>query len=70
MTEKQAGLRTVEQAASELCVSVHTVRAWIARRRLGHVRLGRAIRVPGSEIQRLIDRGTVPALPEGSGRAK
>ena len=33
--------RTVEQAAAELNLSRATIRAWIAQRRLGHVRLGR-----------------------------
>lgn len=61
-------LRTVEQAAADLGLSVHTIRAWIARRKIGHVRLGRAVRIPISEIERLIERGTVPALPERPGR--
>jgi excisionase family DNA binding protein len=58
------GLRTVEQAAAELCVSVHTIRAWIARRKIGCVRLGRAVRIPAREITRLIEQGMVPALDE------
>ncbi len=57
-------LRTVRAAAADLGVSVHTVRAWIARRKIAHVRLGRAIRVPATEITRLIEHGTVPALPD------
>ena len=57
-------LRTVEQAAAELAVSVHTIRAWIARRKLGAVRLGRAVRIPAAEIARLIERGTMPALDD------
>ena len=57
-------LRTVEQAAEELSVSVHTIRAWIARRKIAYVRLGRAIRVPAAEIARLIEAGTVPAAPD------
>lgn len=61
-------LRTVEQAAADLCLSVHTIRAWIARRKIGHVRLGRAVRIPIGEIERLIERGTVPPIPERPGR--
>ena len=57
-------LRTVEQAAADMCVSVHTIRAWIARRKIGSVRLGRAVRVPVSEIERLVERGTIPALDD------
>ena len=55
---------TVKEAAAELNVSVYTIRAWVAQRRIGHVRLGRAVRVPAAEIQRLLDRGSVPALRE------
>lgn len=54
--------RTVTEAAEELNLSVHTIRSWIAQRRLGYVRLGRAIRIPETEIRKVIDRGTVPAV--------
>lgn len=52
--------RTVEQAAEELNLSKATIRAWISQRRIGHVRLGRAIRVPFDEIQRVLTTGYVP----------
>ncbi len=52
--------RTVEQAAAELNLSRATIRSWIAQRRLGHVRLGRAIRIPVDEIQRVMETGYVP----------
>jgi len=54
-------LLTVQQAADALSLSVHTIRAWVGQRRLAHVRLGRAVRIPETEIVRLLDRGTVPA---------
>ena len=57
-------LRTVEQAAADLSVSIHTIRAWIARRKIGSVRLGRAVRIPSSEITRLIEVGTILAVAE------
>ncbi|MGH9348764.1 MAG: helix-turn-helix domain-containing protein [Vicinamibacterales bacterium] len=56
--------RTVEQAAAELNLSKATIRAWIAQRRLGHVRLGRAIRVPAEEIHRVLQAGYVPPRRE------
>jgi excisionase family DNA binding protein len=56
--------RTVQEAADELGLSVHTIRAWIASRRLSHLRLGRAIRIPAAEIRRVIERSTVPAVQE------
>ncbi len=52
--------RTVEQAAAELNLSKATIRAWIAQRRLGHVRLGRAVRIPADEIERVLRAGYVP----------
>ncbi len=54
--------RTVGEAAEELGLSVHTIRAWVACRRLAHLRLGRAIRIPAAEIRRVIEENTVPAI--------
>ena len=59
--------RTVEQAAAELNLSKETIRCWIAQRRLGHVRLGRAIRIPAQEIVRLLEAGYVPPARERDG---
>jgi excisionase family DNA binding protein len=56
--------RTVQEAAEELGLSVHTIRAWIANRRLSHLRLGRSIRIPAAEIARVIEESTVPAVRE------
>lgn len=56
--------RTVAEAAGELGLSVHTIRAWVAARRLAHIRLGRAIRIPAAEIRRVIEANTVPAVEE------
>jgi excisionase family DNA binding protein len=56
---------TCRAAAEALNLSEPTIRAWIARRKIGVIRLGRAVRIPFSEIQRLIDAGTIPPLPNG-----
>jgi len=53
--------RTVAEAADELGLSVYTIRAWVASRRIAHIRLGRAIRIPADELRRVIEAGTVPA---------
>jgi len=42
-------------------LSEATFRVWIAQQRIGIVRLGRAIRIPLEEIERMIIEGTVPA---------
>lgn len=54
----------MSEAAEELGLSIHTIRAWVASRRLAHLRLGRAIRIPAAEIRRVIEDSTVPAVRE------
>ena len=54
-------LLTVPEAAEALALKTKTIRAWIAVRRIGCVRLGSAVRVPVSEVERLIEGGTIPA---------
>ena len=58
----------VSEAAEALGLSVACVRAWIASRRIGFVRLGRAIRIPHAEVDRIIQKGTVPAREQRSAR--
>jgi excisionase family DNA binding protein len=53
--------RTVAETATALSLSPATIRSWIASRRIGVVRLGRAVRVPSTEIARLLEAGYVPA---------
>lgn len=53
---------TAQEAANALGLSIHTIRAWMAARKVGYVRLGRAVRIRQTEINRLIARGSVPAL--------
>lgn len=62
--------RTVQEAAEELGLSVHTVRAWIAQRRIAHIRLGRAIRIAADEIERVLSDSTVPRGPSTAGRLR
>jgi excisionase family DNA binding protein len=60
-------LLTVDQATQILGIKAVTLRSWIAKRMVGSTRLGkRAVRIPESEIQKLIERGLRPALPERS----
>jgi len=59
---------TVYQAAERLGLRDSTIRAWIAQRRIGIVRLGRAVRISLDEVERLISEGTVPARRPRNGR--
>jgi excisionase family DNA binding protein len=54
-------LNRVQEAAEAWNVSTKTVWNWIAQGRVGVVRLGRAVRIQQSEIDRLIDDGFTPA---------
>ena len=54
-------LLKVPEAAGILALSEKTLWAWILARSITVVRLGRAVRIPMSEIERLIEEGTTPA---------
>jgi excisionase family DNA binding protein len=59
-------LLTLEQAAERLGLKPVTVRMWASARKIARVKLGRAVRIPESEIAKIIERGLIPALPERS----
>jgi excisionase family DNA binding protein len=60
----ESRLMSLPQAAEELGITVNTLRAWVYRRKIGYVKIGRSVRVSESTIQRIIDRGTMPALED------
>ena len=53
-------LLTVNETAERLGMRPGTIRLWLSLRKLGHVKLSRAVRVPESEIDRLIQENTIP----------
>ena len=56
-------LLTVSEA-DLLGLRVATIRAWTLRRKIGYSKLGRSVRIPESEIDRLVKAGFVPPVPE------
>lgn len=40
-----------------------TIRLWVAQRKLASVHLGKRVLIPESEVLRLIEHNTIPALP-------
>ena len=52
-------LLTVGEAAARWGTSVHFPRRLIRERRITFVRIGRHVRIPESEVDALIERGTV-----------
>jgi excisionase family DNA binding protein len=57
-------LLTVRQAADALGLKVATIRAWLYRRKLPFVRVGRAVRIPADAIAEFIERNTMSAREE------
>jgi len=53
-------LLTVREFAESLNVTVSCVRRWILEGRVAKVKLGRLIRIPAAECDRLIDQGFCP----------
>ena len=64
MRDERSRLVSINDAAEELGLAPVTLRSWIAQRRISSVKLGRSIRIPSSELDRLVERGSIPALPE------
>ena len=57
---------TVTQVADRLGLKPGTIRLWIAKRKLAHIKLSRAVRVPEAEVERLIRENTIPARRDGA----
>jgi excisionase family DNA binding protein len=56
-------LITINEASQQLGVSIAAIRDWRFRRKhLDFVKIGRAVRVLQSSIDKMIERQTVPAL--------
>ena len=62
-------MNTVKPAAEKTGLSQACWRRWISERRVNYVRLGRAIMIADTEIERLIVGGTVPARVNRNVRA-
>jgi excisionase family DNA binding protein len=62
-------LLRVEEAADLLAIKPSTVRAWLLRRRIGKVRVGRrAVRIPAGEVEQIIAEGIIPTREDRRGR--
>ncbi len=61
---QRSKLNTLPQAAEQLGISVKCLRSWIYRRTIPYVKVGRAVRISDETIEKIINRGTMPALEE------
>lgn len=57
---------TVSEAAKKLGLQESTVRAWVLRRRIAHLKIGRAVRIEEQEVDRILAAARVPAKAEDS----
>jgi excisionase family DNA binding protein len=55
---------TVSEAAKRMGVQESTVRAWVMRRRIPHLKIGRSVRIEEKEVDRLLAQCRVPAKKE------
>ena len=56
-------LQTIDEAAERLRLKPRTVRRWIFLRKVDYVKVGASVRIPESEIERIIQEGTVSRIP-------
>jgi len=58
-------LLTVPQFAEGLGVTVSCIRRWLLEGKVAKVKLGRLVRIPAEELQRLVVEGLCPARQQG-----
>jgi len=51
-------LHTVRETAAALGLSEITIRKWLADSRIDSVKMGRSVRIPASEIERIVRDNT------------
>jgi excisionase family DNA binding protein len=56
-----ASLLTMRQAAEELQLSIHTLRAWCSQRKLPFVKLGRRVLLRREDLESFVKRNVVEA---------
>ncbi len=55
-------LLTIPEFAAALRVTPSCVRRWLTESKVTRVHVGRLVRIPASEIERIVSLGTRPAL--------
>lgn len=60
ITDNQV-LLTVDAVAKALSVTPACIRRWIFERKIATVKLGRLVRIPLSEVRRMVEQGLRPA---------
>jgi excisionase family DNA binding protein len=63
MNKQPSVLLSVQEFANALNITVACARRWILERKVATVKLGRLIRIPSGEVERLVESGLRPARP-------
>ena len=66
--DNKENLLSLEEAARRLGMKTVTLRMWASRRRIARCKIGRAVRIPESEVARIIHESLIPAAPEHGSR--
>jgi excisionase family DNA binding protein len=66
MTNTSVRLLSVAQFAEALGVTVACCRRWILERKITFTKIGRLVRIPETEVSRLISEGLHPARPRSA----
>ncbi len=61
MTNERESLLKVDQAAEALSVTPACIRRWILEEKITFVKVGRLVRIPETEVERIIRAGLHPA---------
>jgi len=61
MMNTSTRLLSVPEFAEGLGITVACVRRWLLERKIAHVKLGRLVRIPSGELERLVAEGLHPA---------
>jgi excisionase family DNA binding protein len=62
----ESQLLSSKQFAEAIGVTVACVRRWTLMRKINVVKVGRLVRIPRTEVKRLIDEGTIPRRLSGN----
>lgn len=65
MNKHTSVLLSVPDFAAALNISVACARRWILERRVAIVKLGRLVRIPSTEVERVVNAGFRPATMRG-----
>ena len=64
MQRQEEKLFTVQDCFEMTAIKVPTWRRLILKRKIAFVKIGRSVRIPASEVERMITEGFHPALKE------